>query len=159
VADADKGEVPNDENGNPDTSNGGKNYVDVRRTDLWRAIRGRGRSYMETYMHFIWENEGKDHPDSRETEDLEITIPKGTSTDAGADGSDGGDGGSTGGPVTIKIIKSMVMTSATNSQVNPNARWPYFSAFIGKRVFFENSTHDGRKVKIKKVGGSGSGGS
>lgn len=144
VADNDKDDVPKDEDGNPDT--GDRNYVDVRRTDIWRNQRGTGFHYQETFYHFYWPNEGKDMPDSREQEMMEVTGPP---DDTEADEEEGD--GSSGGPVQVPLIRSMVLESATNTKVNPYTRRVQFPMYIAKRLYFDNSPHDGRKTKEKKV--------
>jgi len=111
-------------------------YVDIRRTDLMRHKRGRGRHYIKSWYHFKWLDKGREHPDARQIVWKTITSPNPESTSS---------------EVRIPLIKSLVMTTTTFD------RLPYRrkrrSQFIGKRVFFNNDAHDGRRVKIKTVRG------
>lgn len=121
---------------------GERAYVDVRRTDIMHVRNGRGMAFMKTFYHFLWLVKGTESPQSREIEFLTIPDPDHES----------------GLTVEVPLIKSLVVTSATNSAVYLALWWPrQLQKFVGKRIVFQNGAHDGRRVIIKRVGNTDKG--
>lgn len=108
-------------------------YVELRVTDILGLKRGRGQAFLKTVYNFDWGEEGITHPESRQIETKSVVVD---------------DDGNT---VRIKVIKSIIMVSATNSPSTAKLQRPV-NRFQGKRMTFDNSAHDGRVVKIKFSG-------
>jgi len=150
-----------DPNVNPDEGDGSdsndRSHIDLRRSDTITLKRGSGYHFMKTTYNIAWNDDGdfpanQGHPDSRETEEKQI-VPEPTGDSSDDDGEDGEDPS----PVPVLMVKSMIVKTAARVTVRPTLRNPNTltvndtSQYIGKRIFFENGSHDGRAVKELKV--------
>lgn len=101
-----------------------RSYIDVRRTDVMFRERGKGFKWLQTYYKFAWPNDGRDHPEDRNTTMRRIENPDDTSQ-----------------YVEIPLIDDLTVSWGTGYR------------YLGKKMKFDNSGATDRKTKKKTING------